>query len=181
MLTGAGADIWWWLTSLMSVCRNVILGLETDTSSNISDIVMWAQSLNPVIVRPGAWYRARGCQLMSYYPSWSNQWHFAFLGNWIYLLCCEDGLESWRVQFLLLLDSLLSAWAINVFLVATEREERDGHLMMIKLGMRQIFCQRQGTLWPNWLSVGPIEPGAVSPTSSTSLLGNICQNINLKS
>ena len=38
----------------MSVCRNVILGLETDTSSNISDIVMWPQSLNPVIERPGA-------------------------------------------------------------------------------------------------------------------------------
>lgn len=32
--------------------------------------------------------------------------------------------DSWRVQFLLLLDSLLSAWAINVFLVATERRER---------------------------------------------------------
>ena len=96
--------------------------------------------------------------------------------------CCVVEM-AWSLGVFSFYCCLILSWAPeqSTFFLSRQREERDGHLMMIKLGMRQIFCQRQGLLWPNRVSVGPIEPDTVSPTSSTSLLGNICQNINLKS
>ena len=95
--------------------------------------------------------------------------------------CCVAEM-AWSLGVFSFYCCLILSWAPeqSTFFLSRQREERDGHLMMIKLGMRQIFWQRQGTLWPNRVSVGPIEPDAVSPTSSTSLLGNICQNIKLE-
>ena len=143
------------------------------------DIKIRALASQPVTKRPGAaiviqstWLSA--VLVMSYYLSPSNQWHFAFLGNWISLLLC----------WLLACSVFIVAWfsverLSNQRFSCRDREERERWPFDDdKTWNEANFLSK--IVWPNQVSVGPIEPDTVSPTSSTSLLGKICQNINLK-
>ena len=112
MMTDRGRSI---MADQWSLCRNV---RSSDTSSNT--VTSWGSD------------SARVSQLMSYYPGHFNQINDIWI-PWKLNLHVAVMADSWRGELLLLLHPGGHKVSNQRFLVATER---DGHLMMIKLGMR---------------------------------------------
>ena len=141
---------WWGLTSDVSDVYAgmwAVQGTETDTSSQ--GVTWWHHNADPasqpVTLRPGAlvvnqstWLSAVADILLSesiksttFCIPWKLNLPVIVLTLGVFsFYCC-----------------LILCWAPeqSTFFLSRQRGERDGHLMKIKLGMRQIFCQRQCT------------------------------------
>ena len=140
---------WWGLTSDVSDVYAgmwAAQGTETDTSSQ--GVTWWHHNADPasqlcVTLRPGAmvvnqstWLSAcadillsESIKSMTFCIPWKLNLPVIVLTLGVFsFYCC-----------------LILCWAPeqSTFFLSRQRGERDGHLMKIKLGMRQIFCQRQ--------------------------------------